>query len=145
MTLFALILLLSSFLLALAIRTVTGLKICALCASVTLTWLLLLMVQVSRGGVDPILLALLMGGSVVGLMYYISSKVPERYHVVKFAFLITLFWLLRLLIGGTSNALAKEAFLIVIVWIGSIGVLLAYTNGTFKEMGTKLIECCKNW
>lgn len=43
--------------------------VCAICASVFLTWVGLLAAYLAGRDVDPIVLALLMGGSIVGVMY----------------------------------------------------------------------------
>ena len=57
------------FLIFLGVREWSGFKVCALCAAVSTTWLILLAWWGLGGGVDPLLIGILMGGSAVGVLY----------------------------------------------------------------------------
>ncbi|MEX0689815.1 MAG: hypothetical protein WD095_00035, partial [Candidatus Paceibacterota bacterium] len=67
------VLLFGSFL---VLRSLFSVKVCALCASVFATWLFLLGYLYLGNGVDPSIIAILMGGSIVGFMYLLEKKLP---------------------------------------------------------------------
>lgn len=112
------------FLLAAAsdfIKGVVGRKVCAICAAVSLTWLWLLVLWFLEIEVDILLIAILMGGSIVGAMY----KVEEIFKKKKWE----KFWLVRLLIilggtalvyfllkGATCLFLSTALILLVVAW-----------------------------
>lgn len=66
--------------------------ICVICASVALTWLVLLVFYLLGYAVDPIVLAILMGGSVVGIMYRLQDmflkKGWQRFWIFRWSIII---------------------------------------------------------
>lgn len=155
------------FLFALAsdfIKGIVGRKICAICAAVSLTWLWLLVLRSADGGwgieVDPLIIAILMGGSIVGVMYK-AEKVFEKRKWGRF-------WLVRLLIilggtalvyfllkGATCLFLSAVLILLAIAWFVWILTLVARKRGgpetpaksrrwsrAISELEEKLKNCC---
>lgn len=120
-------------------------KLCAICSAVSLTWLVLLSIHWTRGGIDPLILGILMGGSAVGTMYYLSAKVPEKYQLLKFPFLISLFWVVFRIIEGVAGSIFQEVIILGGIWVMFGVIFLLYQNNRLKEIGKRLIECCKNW
>jgi len=53
------------------------LKICAICSAVSFTWITLLSLKFAGVLVDDLLMGILMGGSVVGVMYLFEKKIKE--------------------------------------------------------------------
>lgn len=139
------ILLTSFFIGSVLFRKITGIKLCAICSAVSGTWLVLLFLYFTKGNVDPLILGVLMGGSAVGVMYYLSSRVPEKYQLLKFPFLISAFWIVFRLIGGVDKNILMETMVVGGVWVVLGTILVLYNNNRFKEVGKRLIECCKNW
>lgn len=72
------------------IKRIIGRKICAICAAVSLTWLGLLFLWSTGFNIDPLVIAILMGQSIVGIMY----KTEEYFEKKK----LKKFWLIRILI-----------------------------------------------
>lgn len=72
------------------IKKIVGKKICAICTAVSLTWLGLLSLWLIGFNIDPLIIAILMGQSVVGIMYQ-SEKYFKQKKLKKF-------WLVRILI-----------------------------------------------
>ncbi|MEK7176847.1 MAG: hypothetical protein AAB719_00915 [Patescibacteria group bacterium] len=140
----ALILMVGFFVLSLIARTITRKDFCALCASVTLTWLTLLILRFTGAEVDSLVLAILLGGSAVGLMYYFFSGKSDMVQIFKFPFVISLFWAISLVLLVNGEWL-RDLGIIILVWIVFFTVYLFYKNDRLKEIGRKLIECCKNW
>jgi hypothetical protein len=140
----ALIILAVLFILFLVLRSVLKVKICALCASVSTTWVLLLAFLYMGKEVDPALIGILMGGSAVGLMYYLENKLPEKYHLFKFPFLITLILLIYLLLARDTES-SRFHIDLTSLWAVFIALYFLRHKKSFKGTVKKLIECCKNW
>lgn len=139
-----LILLVAFFVSVMVLQKVSGKYLCALCASVSLTWLTLLILYFNSYQVDLMMVGILMGGSAVGIMYYLF-KDKNSFQIFKFPFLITLFWLIYLLVAGVSNKVGKDFLIIGVLWFAFIAIYLFNKNGHWKEWGQRIIECCRNW
>lgn len=63
--------------LAFAVRRIFGLKICPICAGVSVTWLWMLVVLALGLPVETPVVAMLMGGSVVGIAYQLEKRLPS--------------------------------------------------------------------
>ena len=66
------------FALLIELRSLFDLKICALCAAISTTWIVLLVMLYVGIFNNPILLGILMGGSIVGAMYLLEQKLSEK-------------------------------------------------------------------
>ncbi len=69
-------------------------SLCAICFSVFATWLFGLLLYFSGQifiEIDPLVLALLMGGSAVGFLYYLNRHLPKRFLVFRLPYLLTVF------------------------------------------------------
>ena len=139
-----LILLFSLFIFGLAVRNFFFKNLCALCLSVSLTWLYLLYEYWFQDNSDPLVLGILLGGSVVGGMYYLFPKISERYQIFKFPLLVSAFWFIYQLLGF-SNTLLEEVILLIALWAVFFILFLFYTNQRWQTLGKEIIECCKNW
>ena len=112
-------------------------KICAICLAVTLTWLYGLF-----AGWDEVILALLMGGSAVGSMYYLGSKLPEKFGVFKLPYLLSALVLAYAILEKEFNVLL---FLFIVgLWI-VFALVFLLRNGIGKNWFKKVVECCRNW
>ncbi len=125
------------------LRSVWPIKICAFCAAVAMTWLGLLWWWLTRGIGDPLLLGILMGGSVVGLMYFLADKLPEKYLVFRPAFFLTGLTVAYWLLAGTVT---ERAWLVlVIIWLFSFVLLRSRNSRGLGPAVRKIINCCKDW
>ncbi len=79
------------FVFYIVLRFALKLKVCALCAAVSTTWFGLLAMKLSGFDADPLIIGILMGGSAVGIMYLLEKKMSEKYSILKFPFLLSLF------------------------------------------------------
>lgn len=112
-------------------------QLCAICFAVSLTWLYGLYM-----GWNPVILATLMGGSAVGFMYYLGSRLPENLFVFKLPYLVTALVLIWFILG---NGLETRLLLALVgVWFVFVGIYLA-RHGVGKHWFKKVVECCKNW
>ncbi|MDP2648627.1 MAG: hypothetical protein Q8P19_01870 [bacterium] len=131
------------FVVFLAARTL-GLKVCAACAAVSTTWLGLLALLFLGKDVDPLMIGILMGGSVVGVMYLLREKLPEEYQLFTFPFMATLFALVYILLDD-ARAERGAYLLLIAVWTVFIALFSQRGNERMNGMVQKIIQCCKNW
>ena len=132
----ALLLIFTLFVVSLGLRNLFP-KICAICLAVTLTWLYGLF-----SGWNAVVLALLMGGSAVGSMYYLGSKLPEKFGVFKLPYLLSALVLAYAILEKKLNI--YTLLFLVGLWILSVSVFFL-RNGVGKNWFKKVVECCKNW
>lgn len=137
-------LIIALFLLFLLVKQITSLRFCVLCASVSTSWLLLLLLYWFSVSVDPVLIAVLMGQSVVGMYYLVEKKVQEEMHIFRLPFLLTCTVVVFALLGYFSDLFAP-LILLGIVWSLLIVVYAYRSNPKVRHIIKKLVECCKNW
>lgn len=131
------------FALLIGLRSLLDLKICALCAAVSATWIVLLVMFYAGIFNNPILLGILMGGSIVGAMYLLEQKLSEQFQIFKLPFFLTFVSVAYFAI--LQSFVFEVAIIPALLWI-LMGVIHAGRNiASLKTLGTKIIECCKNW
>lgn len=132
------------------IVALSPLKVCAICTSVSLTWLGLLITYFLNIHQDVLLIGILMGGSVVGVMYQL-----EKYFKNK---KLTNFWFIRILLisfGFASvyllllNKWEELTWLVVLVILTSFSSLffvkpqeIKKLNESESKLKEKLEHCC---
>lgn len=108
------------------IKKIVGRKICAICAAVSLTWSGLLLLRLIGFKIEPLIIAILMGQSIVGIMY----KAEEYFKEKK----LEKFWLVRILtiVGGTLLIywLLKANYLLTFLLLIGGGILLIFVLST---------------
>ena len=134
------------FFIMLIIKTITKWRFCALCASISVTWLTLLGLYWAKAFNDPLLIALLIGNSVVGIYYLAEKKITEKYHVFRLPFFLTLLLIGYALITQIQLArLLPSALLTAFLWAFFILLYIYRNNSKFKTTISAIINCCKNW
>jgi len=80
-------------------------RFCSICASVSLTWIILMLLKILNYNIDPLIVGILMGGSSVGLMYSFEdyakkhkTLLPLRIVILLLSFLIV-YYLIKYLWG----------------------------------------------
>ncbi len=133
------------FFLSMAVKSITKLKICALCMSISSTWLGLLILYWTERFNNPVILALLIGNSIVGIYYLLEKKVSERLHILKFPFFLSMVFVGYGLVKPEAWNSLPTILLLTGLWL-LFGFLFAYQN-TPKLTGLvkSIINCCKNW
>jgi len=124
-------------------RTLSPIKICALCGAVSIIWIILLTLFYLGYETDPVLLGILMGGSAVGLIYLLEQKLPEKYQLFKLPFFLMLIVLSYLAIE--KNLPGGVITLVVLVWLLTTAIHTSRNVKNVKILGEKIIKCCKNW
>lgn len=106
-------------------------KICAICAAVSLTWVSLLTLRaLNVYEIDPAIIATLLGGSVVGILYQLENTFKEKQY--------RKFWIIRIFIitGGfhlaymlaTENEFGIISGLIVLLLVFIITIRIMFWN-----------------
>jgi len=132
------------FFLFLGIRSWLKIKVCAICAAVSVVWISLLTFKLLGGDVDTLSLGILMGGSAVGLMYLLGAKLSENSNILKLPFLMSLFAAVYLVLSG-GDGLSSILVIVAALWILFLPLFFMSDRGGIKKVASKLIECCKNW
>ncbi len=122
-------------------------KICPICAGVSLTWMWLLAAYFAGYSIDPLLPAILMGGTVVGIAYRLEYRLRQgRYYFAwKTLFIPTGFWAVYSIVR--ANWFATAILFLVIGIILAIFVsgkkqMVKVDENAIKELEEKLKECC---
>lgn len=134
------------FLLLLVVKAVGKLKFCVLCASISLTWIALVVSYWLSLFNDLVLIALLVGNSIVGIYYLIERKIAEKFHIFRLPFFLTLLFVGYLLLSATApGRLIPTVIFLVFLWL-IFGFLYFYGhNPKLKSAVSYIINCCKNW
>ena len=134
------------FLLGLVLRQLGLRRLCALCFGVSGAWVAgLLWFWLGLEGVDPLLLALLLGASASGGMYWLSSKLEKKWQVFKLPFFLSALALFALLLRP-QWALDWWLWLILALLWGLAGLIFVWRESPgMKKIFERVVECCKNW
>ena len=139
-----LVMIVALFVLAMLLRAVFP-ALCAICFAVFGTWLVGILLHVSGQTmiyIDGYMLALLMGGSAVGFMYYLASTLPERYQLFKLPYLLTAFTVLYFVLQAQADL--RVLVLLGVVWAG-FGLVFLTRHRYGKRLFHSLIACCRDW
>ena len=113
-------------------------KICAICLSVSLTWIILLSFYFLGIFTDKTLIAILMGQTSIGLFYFFNEKL----NVFKLPFILTLVVLIYFTLEKIE---LNVIYLLISFWIIFTLIYLFKSNKNLRIFANKLIDCCKKW
>ena len=127
----------------LVLRSLFSVKVCALCAAVATTWIILVVLFYLGTNINLTLVGILMGGSVVGVMYLLEQKLPADFLIFKLSFFLSLVTIVYFILERSVSY--RGLMVVASVWILSFVIYANRNTGKFRSIGTKTIECCKNW
>lgn len=122
-------------------------RVCAICSAVSVTWLGLLLTYMLGMHEELVWLGVLMGGSVVGLMYKLDSYWKEKKYsgtwLLKLAIVVFGF----LTVYVVVNERWTDLFWLVpsMVIVGTIGAMFLRSNtadNVSSKLQNKLDHCC---
>ena len=127
----------------LAVKGAFGVRVCALCGAVSGTWIGLLGLYHTGYYTNEVVVALLLGQSVVGVLYALRDRVPERFEVFSLPFLL----------AGTVLAYSLLVLDVLGYAIGAVAAvwLLAVLLYTYREsdrvstLFDEVVACCRDW
>ena len=117
-------------------------RFCVICASISLTWLVLLILYWTNLFDNILIISLLMGMSVTGIYYFIESKIGKKnkkFKIFRLPFVLTLIVLAYYIL--TFENIAKSAFIVIGLWL-LFALIYFYNN---SRLIRKLVECCRKW
>ena len=127
------------FFLFLIIRNIFNSKnMCAICASVFLTWIVLLSLYFSNIFPDKTIIAILMGQTSLGLFYLFYEKL----NIFKIPFLLTLITLVYFVLEKFS---LDSIYFLTALWAFFFIIYLFKSNKKINVFANKMIERCKKW
>ncbi|MBI2453940.1 hypothetical protein HYV58_02045 [Candidatus Peregrinibacteria bacterium] len=129
-------------------RRATGKNLCTVCAGVAGTWITLSLARIAGYGLNPLIIGIMMGGSVVGVMYQAEKRAQGR--------TISPFYKLLFIVAGFAAAYAYleylwTPFLIALAaWLGMAYVFFRPSSAETsekekaraKELEEKMKKCC---
>ena len=119
-------------------------EFCVICTSVSLTWLSLLILYRLNIFDNAVLIALLIGGSTVGLFYLAERKVRKEWTMFRLPFLLTLVvigYSLLSIPDDITRIIALLSLLWLVFWVA---YLLRNKLGMAAAV-KRVLECCKRW
>lgn len=120
-------------------------SLCAICFSVFATWLIGLVLYFSGQifiEIDPLVLALLMGGSAVGFLYYLNRHLPKRFLVFRLPYLLTVFIVFYFFLKFEIDL--PVLVFVFVIWV-IFGLVFLLRNKTADGWFKKIIDCCRSW
>ena len=117
-------------------------KLCVLCVSVSLTWIILLILFLTNIFTDKIIIAILMGHTSLGIFYLWEKNVREKFKIFRLPLLLTFIFIIYAVL---ENFEFNSLLLILGLWIVFSLIYLFRNNKKFSKFAKKLIECCRNW
>ncbi len=129
------------FVLVLGARRFAKRDLCALCLSVSLTWVGLLILHKAGMFENAVLLALLMGQSVTGVSYMLKDRLPQVLRIFTLPFFLSLTAVSYVLI--TNDYIIWTLVLLTAVWIGAWFIFVSRDDPGTQPLATVVMECCE--
>ena len=130
------------FITGLVLRTKTRTPLCALCLSISATWLGLLFLYKTNHYHDQVLLSLLMGQTITGVFYYAVRHLPKTLRVFSLPFFLSLTAIFYILITNLINL--SIFMLLTFLWLMA-WLLFVWRNDPGKKSLSKIVaNCCED-
>lgn len=123
------------------------LKVCAICSAVSLTWLGLLITYVFGLHGEAVWLGILMGGSVVGLMYKLDNFWKEKKYtgtwLLKLAIIVFGFLVVYVIVNERwSDLFWLVPFIVIVSTIGAMLLRSDKESNVSSKLQNKFDHCC---
>jgi len=133
------------FALAILIQSLTKLKFCAICVTVSSSWIILLLMYFLTNLItNPIIIAVLMGESVIGLYYLLEKKVPTTWQLFRWPYIVTMTTAVCVILG-LREKIMSTIILVSIIWIIYLLIYFLRNYPIIKKIIQRLIACCRDW
>lgn len=117
-------------------------KICAICFSVSLTWIILLSFYFLGFFTDKTIIAILMGMTALGIYYLAEKKVSKKLTIFRLPLLLTFIFIIYSVLESFNF---NSFYFLISLWVIFTLIYLFKSNKNFSVFANKLIECCRNW
>ena len=130
------------FLAGVLARYFIKLRFCVLCASIAITWLILLVLFKIGRFHDQVLLSLLMGQSIAGIFYLVQRRVPKALLVFTLPFFLSLTAVFYILI--TADFILPVFVLLTFLWILTWLIFTSRNDPGRRSLTKAIMECCED-
>lgn len=111
---------------------------CVICVSISLTWIILLVLYFSKSFNNILIISLLMGMSITGIYYLAEKKIKnDKIKVFRLPFILTLITIIYYIL--TFENIINSIFILSGLWV-LFFLIYSWNNSNFVK---KLLECCK--
>ncbi len=128
----------------LIIKSMSKWQFCVICTSVSFTWMTLLALYWLGLFDQPVIIAVLMGQSIVGFYYFLEKKTREELHIFRLPLLLTLTLVAFMALGVTTD-LIQGLNLLAALWVVLTLLFLYRRNPRVRIVVDRIIACCKDW
>ena len=128
------------FFVILSIKSFARKEFCAICSAVSVAWIFLLVLNKLSLFDNKILIALLMGQSVLGFFYLVEKKVSNDFKFFRLPFLLSLIFVAYFLINAIDFSVLK---LLSVLWLVFVVIFLYREHSKMRIVVDKIIACCK--
>lgn len=118
-------------------------KFCAICGAVSITWVTLLILYFIGLFNNKIIIALLIGGSVVGVFYSWEHRTKREKLVFRLPLILSLFLLAYFVL--IKEIILESLIFLVFIWDLFLIIYSYRKSKKFNLFIKKIIECCKRW
>lgn len=115
-------------------------KFCVICAAVVITWSSLLVLSYFRLWNDTLILALLMGETILAVYYILERK--ENLKLFRLPLLLSLIWVGYSLLARKMQL--ESTVLILSLWLLFVIIFTFQKNKMLSGWAEKILACCKN-
>ena len=116
-------------------------KFCVICASVSLTWIILLILNFMNLFQDKILLGILMGHTSLGLFYVFEFHSSGKAKIFRLPILLSFISGIYFVLTGFDKI---SFFILIGLWI-IFGLIFIFSDKEAKGFINKLVECCREF
>lgn len=132
------------FVAGIVVQNITRVKFCAVCVAISSTWIILLGLRLLGYAINPAIIGVLMGESVVGLYYLLEKKLPPAWQLFRWPTLITMTVIAYLIVGIRGGAV-RAIMSLALIWI-AFGVIHSFRHyAAIKKITERIIACCRDW
>ena len=116
-------------------------RFCVICTSVTITWIVLLILNFISLFDDKILLGILMGHTSLGIFYIFERNASEKFKIFRIPLLLSFISIIYFTLGGFEKV---SFFILIGLWV-VFGLVFLFRDSPARSFVNKLIACCRNW
>jgi hypothetical protein len=116
-------------------------KFCVICASISLTWIVLLILNFMNLFQDKILLGILMGHTSLGVFYIFEKNASDRFKIFRLPLLLSFITIIYFVLTGFEKI---SFFILISLWI-IFGLIFLFGDKNARGFVGKLVECCRGW
>lgn len=129
------------FIASLVFRRKSSRKLCAICAAVALSWLILLVLYKVGSYSSGLLVGILMGQSITGFFYFGQKRLPKALRIFTLPYFLSMTAIAYFLISDNFvwPAFLFLAALWVIAWL-----IFINRSDPAKKLAETVIDCCED-